>query len=99
MYDDYAISENIFHWQTQNSARPDRGKGLSYITHQQNNKNILLFVREKNKDAFGNTMSYVFLGKVFYQNHYGTKPMSIHWRLEKEIPPFLWKKIAKMAVG
>ncbi len=99
MYDDYALSESLFHWQTQNSARPDKGKGLSYITHQKNNKNILLFVREKNKDAFGNTMSYVFLGKVFYKEYYGSKPMNITWKLEKNIPAFLWKEIAKMAIG
>jgi superfamily II DNA or RNA helicase len=99
MYEDYALNENLFHWQTQNSARPDRGRGLSYITHQENHKNILLFVREKNKDTLGNTMPYVFLGKVFYQSHYGSKPMSINWKLEKEIPAFLWKEIAKMAVG
>ncbi len=99
MYDDYALSENLFHWQTQNSSRPESGKGLSYITHQKSNKNILLFVREKNTDTFGNTMSYVFLGKVFYKEHHGSKPISITWKLEKDIPAFLWKEIAKMAVG
>jgi len=98
MYEDYAISENIFHWQTQNSASPKKGKGLSYVKQQENHKSILLFVRERNKDANGSTMSYVFLGKVFYQSHYGSKPMSITWRLEKDIPSFLWKEMAKMAV-
>lgn len=34
MYDDYAISETLFHWQSQNSSRPDIGKGLSYVKHQ-----------------------------------------------------------------
>ncbi|HHD92369.1 MAG TPA: DUF3427 domain-containing protein, partial [Candidatus Portnoybacteria bacterium] len=99
MYEDYAISENLFHWQTQNSATPERGRGLSYITHQKDHKTILLFVREKNKDSSGKTMSYVFLGKVFFQSFYGSKPMSITWKLERDIPAFLWKEIAKMAVG
>jgi superfamily II DNA or RNA helicase len=99
MYEDYAISENLFHWQTQNSATPERGKGLSYIRQQENHKNILLFVRERNKNSIGNTISYVFLGKVFYQSHYGSKPMSITWKLEQDIPSFLWKEMAKMAVG
>lgn len=31
MYHDYAISPTLFHWQTQNSAKPSSGKGLSYI--------------------------------------------------------------------
>jgi len=98
MYNDYAISEKIFHWQSQNSAKPEMGKGLSYITHKENGKSILLFVREKNKDEFGNVMSYVFLGNVYYIEHYGSKPMNIKWSLQVPIPPYIWKETAKMAV-
>ncbi len=99
MYNDYAVSEKIFHWQSQNSAKPENGKGLSYITHQKNGKSILLFIREKNTDEFGNTMSYVFLGHAYYKEHYGSKPMSIKWGLQVPIPPYIWKETAKMAVG
>lgn len=99
MYNDYAVSEKIFHWQSQNSAKPETGKGLSYITHKENGKSILLFIREKNTDEFGNTMSYVFLGPVYYLEHYGSKPMSIKWGLQVPIPPYIWKETAKMAVG
>jgi superfamily II DNA or RNA helicase len=99
MYDDYAISEKLFHWQSQNSTRPESPKGQSYIHHQKNGKNIVLFVREANHSADNKVMSYICLGKVFYQSHYGSQPMSITWELEYEIPPFLWKTIAKMAVG
>ncbi|MCE7067424.1 DEAD/DEAH box helicase [Dyadobacter sp. CY326] len=31
LYNDYAVSEKIFHWQSQNTARPETGKGLSYV--------------------------------------------------------------------
>ena len=99
MYNDYAVSETIFHWQSQNSARPDKGKGLSYVNQKQNNKTILLFVREKNEDEYGCTMSYVFLGKADYIEHYGSKPMNIKWQLHVPIPEYLWKECAKMAVG
>lgn len=99
MYNDYAVNEKIFHWQSQNSAKPEIGKGLSYINHQKSNKKILLFVREKNTDQFGNTMGYVFLGDVNYQEHYGTKPMSINWELNEPLPPYLWKSTVKMSVG
>jgi len=34
MYHDYAINEHLFHWQSQNSTRPERGRGLGYIQHQ-----------------------------------------------------------------
>ncbi len=99
MYDDYAINEKLFHWQSQNKARPEIGVGLSYIQQEQNEKSILLFVRESNEDTFKNTVSFVFLGKVNYVSHYGSKPMSINWKLEEPIPPYIWKETAKMAVG
>lgn len=99
LYEDFAISENLFHWQSQNAVRPDRGKGLSYIEHQANNKRILLFIREKNEDEFGNTMSFVFIGEGNITEHYGSNPMSIKWELNEPMPPYLWKDSAKMAIG
>ena len=99
MYNDYAISDTLFHWQSQNATKPSSGRGLSYINHQENERLILLFIREKNSDEFGNTMGYVFLGISTYKEHYGEKPMSISWELNEAIPPYLWKNSAKMAVG
>lgn len=99
MYNDYAVDETLFHWQSQNSARPDIGKGLSYITHQENNKRILLFVREKNKDEYGNSMGYVFVGEGQLKDHYGAKPMSIKWELNEPLPHYLWKDAAKLRIG
>jgi superfamily II DNA or RNA helicase len=99
LYQDYAISEQLFHWQTQNSARPDIGKGLSYIEQNEQNKTVLLFVRERNKDEYKNTISYVFLGNVKFMEFSGSKPMNVTWELKEPMPPFLWKDSAKMAVG
>jgi hypothetical protein len=99
MYDDYAISEKLFHWQSQNATKSKSSKGQSYINHEKLEKNILLFVRESNYDKNKNIMTYVCLGKVFYRGHYGDQPMNITWELENPIPPFLWKNIAKMAIG
>jgi len=99
MYNDYAISETLFHWQSQNATKSSSKRGLSYINHQENDRIILLFIREKNSDQFGNTMGYVFLGISNYKEHYGEKPMSISWELNEPIPSYLWKNSAKMAVG
>ncbi|WP_227006295.1 DUF3427 domain-containing protein [Rufibacter latericius] len=99
LYEDFAISENLFHWQSQNAVSPNRGKGLSYIHHKEQGKRILLFVREKNEDGYGNTMGFVFIGEGNLSEHYGSKPMSIKWELNEPMPPFLWKDSAKMAVG
>ena len=99
LYQDYALNETLFHWQTQNAASPEKGKGLSYINHQNSDKRILLFVRERNEDEFKNTMAYVFLGDANFTEYYGSKPMSITWELKEAMPPYLWKDTAKMAIG
>ncbi|GAD90278.1 hypothetical protein VHA01S_038_00460 [Vibrio halioticoli NBRC 102217] len=99
MYHDYAINEHLFHWQSQNSARPDRGKGLSYIQHRQNKKRLFLFVREQTKDQYGRTMGFVNYGEVDYVSHTGSQPMSITWKLRHAMPNFMWQQAAKLAVG
>lgn len=97
-YNDFAINENLFHWQSQNATRPDIGKGLSYVYHQKLKKRILLFVRERNQDEFGNTMGFVFLGEGDIKEHYGSKPMNVKWELKEPMPPYIYKDSAKMAV-
>ncbi|HAO09276.1 MAG TPA: DUF3427 domain-containing protein [Chryseobacterium sp.] len=99
LYEDFAISEKLFHWQSQNNVKPESVKGVSYINHKKDGKRILLFVREKGEDEFGNTMGSVFLGEANITEHYGSKPMSIKWELNEPMPPYLWKDSAKMAVG
>lgn len=99
MYNDFAINEYLFHWQSQNSTRGDYGKGLTYISHRELGKIILLFIREKAKDEFGNTMGYVFIGEGNYKEHYGSKPMSTTWELKEPMPNYLWKQSAKMNIG
>lgn len=99
LYDDFAISETLFHWQSQNAVSPEKGKGLSYINHLKNGRRILLFVRERNEDEYGNTMAFVFIGEGNLTEHYGSKPMSIKWELKEPMPSYLWKDSAKMAVG
>lgn len=99
MYEDYAINEVLFHWQSQNSVGPLTKKGISYIKHRALNKRILLFIRERNKDEFGNTMGFVFVGEGKLDEHYGSKPMSIKWELLEPLPHYLWKDAAKLRTG
>ncbi|KZZ78863.1 restriction endonuclease subunit R [Oleiphilus sp. HI0133] len=99
LYDDYAVSEELFHWQTQNSARPDKGKGKSYIEQRENQKTIVLFVREQTKDEFGRTMGFVCLGTARFVSASGSQPMNITWKLDIPLPAFLWQAAAKLAVG
>ena len=99
MYHDYAINEHLFHWQSQNSARPDRGRGLDYIRHKATGKRLFLFVREQTKDEYGRTIGFVNYGEVEYVSHTGSQPMNINWQLTTPMPSFMWQQAAKLAVG
>ncbi|MEM7419218.1 MAG: DUF3427 domain-containing protein [Pseudomonadota bacterium] len=99
MYHDYAINEDLFHWQSQNSARPDRGKGLEYVTHKEKGKRLFLFVREQSKDEFGRTMGFVNFGEIDYVSHTGSQPMNVTWKLRNSMPAFMWKQAAKLAMA
>jgi hypothetical protein len=99
LYDDYAINEYLFHWQSQNATSPKSPKGLSYINHGESNKKILIFVREQNDDQYGFTMSYVFLGDAEFINSSGAKPMNVEWRLNEPMPAYIWKESGKLAIG
>lgn len=99
MYHDYAINEFLFHWQSQNSARPELGRGLDYIRHKSIGKRLFLFVREQTHDEFNRTLGFVNFGEVEYVSHSGSQPMNITWRLKHAMPTFMWHQAAKLAVG
>ncbi|WP_049631206.1 DUF3427 domain-containing protein [Cellvibrio sp. pealriver] len=99
MYHDYALSDVLFHWQSQNSARPDRGKGLEYVQHQESDLKIILFVREQAQDENDRTMGFVNFGVVKYLSHQGSQPMNITWKLETPMPSAMWHEAAKLAMA
>ena len=76
MYDDYAINEKLFHWQSQSTTSLQSKTGQRYIHHDEIGSNVLLFVRI-HKEVSGKAMPYMFLGKGHYVSHDGNKPMSI----------------------
>ena len=97
-YNDYAISENLFHWQTQNNVSSDK-TGRRFIEQKTNGNKYLLCVREGKRDAFGFTEPYYCLGLVDYVSSEGNRPMNIVWRMHNPIPGFILEKAEKLAVG
>ncbi len=97
MYDDYAVTDTLFHWQSQSTTSPSSGTGRRYIEHQRLGTTVLFFVREYKKVG-GITQPYIFLGPGRYISHEGSRPMSIIWKLELPMPPALFAK-ANKAVG
>lgn len=97
LYEDYAINEHLFHWQTQSRISEETNTAKRYIHHRQTENRIALFVREY-KEENNYTSPFVFLGEAEYVKHEGNKPMSIVWRLREEMPPEL-VPAANKAIG
>ena len=85
MYEDYAINDRLFHWQSQSTTSDISKTGRRYIEHDSRGSKVILFARV-NKDVDGVPMPYIFLGKGHYVSHEGSKPMSIVWRMENKMP-------------
>ncbi|NEU62819.1 DEAD/DEAH box helicase [Paenibacillus sp. ALJ109b] len=85
LYEDYAINERLFHWQTQSRVSEHTATAQRYIHHRETGNRIALFVREY-KEEHGYTSPFVFLGEADYVSHEGNKPMSFVWRLWEEMP-------------
>ncbi|QOY35309.1 DUF3427 domain-containing protein [Anaerobacillus isosaccharinicus] len=95
LYDDYAINERLFHWETQSRVSPESKTAQRYIHHKKNNHKIALFVREY-KTENGYTSPFTFLGTAEYVSHSGTKPMSFVWKLNEEMPAKLVPRANKV---
>jgi len=89
-YRDYAISPELFHWQSQAQAAEESEAGRRYVEQAKNGWRFFLFVRETIDDA------YVFLGPVTYETHTGSRPMNVTWRLAQAMAPGLFERFATL---
>lgn len=82
-YHDYAISHELFHWQSQNSTTPTTRIGQQYIRsvgEQPNGWQFQLFVRVDQDHP------YLACGPVSFQESHGERPMNIIWKLQVPLP-------------
>jgi hypothetical protein len=87
-FKDYAISPELFHWQTQNRAGPNNNSGRRYTESLTNGWKFQLFVRENREVA------YVALGSVQLVSYEGDRPISITWRLDRPLTAELFRKFS-----
>jgi superfamily II DNA or RNA helicase len=97
-YRDYAIAPDLFHWESQSVTREHSDTGQRYIYHAQRGSHVMLLVRPSNKDAWGRTPPFTFLGPATYVSHTGERPMAIVWRLHRAMPMDVFK-LARVAAG
>ena len=97
MYRDYAISPDLFHWESQSTTSVQSSTGQRYLNHQARGTHVFLFVRHRKHEA-GRTAAYTCLGAADYVSHEGSRPIAITWRLRKAMPDDFFRE-AKVAAG
>ncbi|MBI2692568.1 MAG: DUF3427 domain-containing protein [Solirubrobacterales bacterium] len=98
LYRDFAINRSLFHWESQSSQHPGTPTVQRYINHAERDSSILLFVRERKKNAF-RTLPYTFLGPATYVRHSGERPVQFTWRLPRPMPEELFEIARSVAVA
>lgn len=99
MYEDYLISHEQFHWQSQSNTSAESPTGQRYIRHREMGYTPLLFVREAKKVPSGLSAPYYYLGACEYLSHQGSRPMSIVWKLQHKVPARIFRTMARQNVG
>jgi hypothetical protein len=89
LYEDYAISQSQFHWQSMNKTRTESLEGQRIVTQRNNGWKYILFVRDSKADEFGNTNGYYCLGPMDFNSCHGECPMNVVWDMREPIPGFI----------
>ncbi|WP_405932200.1 DUF3427 domain-containing protein [Streptomyces sp. NBC_00827] len=89
-YHDYALSETLFHWESQNQVSETSATGVRYQDHAVRGSHVLLFVRRYKTTDIGGAQPWMLLGPAEYVDHKGSNPMAIKWKLAHEIPADVW---------
>lgn len=89
LYEDYAISQYQFHWQSMNKTQILSNEGQRIINQPNNGWKFLLFVRDSKKDEFNFTNGYYCLGEMDFCSNHGECPMNVVWNMHESIPGFI----------
>ncbi len=68
-YLDYAISERLFHWESQAKDTVASDRGQNYLHHQARDRKVALFIRLAKNNTAGRTMPYFCAGTATYVEH------------------------------
>ncbi|TYC99162.1 DUF3427 domain-containing protein [Arthrobacter echini] len=97
MYKDYAISPELFHWESQNATSPSSSTGRRYLDRKGHGSHVLIFTRPTSEDETGLAVPYTCLGAVDYVQHSGEKPIAITWKLHRPMPADVFAEAAAVA--
>ncbi|MCA9716362.1 MAG: DUF3427 domain-containing protein, partial [Myxococcales bacterium] len=99
LYNDYPVTPTQFHWESQASCHAKTAAGRRYLNATPgSDQHVLLFVRQRRRDARGQVNPYLLLGLCDLLDHRGARPMQVDWRLRVPMPSWFFQE-TKVAGG
>ena len=88
-YQDYAISPELIHWESQSTTSVASPTGQRYLHHTERGSNVVLFARLRADDR-----AFWCLGPATYVRHERDRPIAVTWRLHHRLPADLYTAFA-----
>ncbi|MGW0195241.1 DUF3427 domain-containing protein [Nonomuraea sp. NPDC003201] len=84
LYQNRAISEDLFQWESQSPLRSSTPTARRYVAGE---STAHLLIRKSKRDEGLGTPPYTYAGPVQYVSHEGERPVRFVWRLDHPLPP------------
>jgi len=101
LYQDWALTESLFQWESPNNWVQHRGQGKRFLDEIQARVPVLLFVRESKRDEWGRLVPYTFLGPVSLET--GSveeeRPISMRFVLPHPMPMAFFRRVCMEMVA
>jgi hypothetical protein len=98
MYQDRAITDTLFQWESQSTTPSNSPVGQRYINHVALGSTVHLFLRATKKaDGDLGVPPYLYAGPMTYERHTGDRPMRIEWRLHDPLPADIYHSARLLA--
>ena len=91
MYQDYPISRDLLHWETQSQTSQASETGQNLIHHRERGYTMLFFVRSRKK-IDGVTEPFTFLGPAKLVRYQSERPIQMVWCLDHLMPAEIFEE-------
>jgi hypothetical protein len=88
-YQDYAVSRELIHWESQSITSVASPTGQRYLQHVEQGSSVVLFARLRADER-----AFWCLGPATYVRHERERPIAITWRLHMPLPSDLYTAFA-----
>jgi hypothetical protein len=91
MYQDYPVSRELLHWETQSQTSLASDTGQNLIHHQDRGYTMLFFVRSRKK-VENVTSPFMYLGSATFVTYQSECPIQMIWRLNNPMPAEIFEE-------